>query len=144
MNIRHLGPWEEEDMLPIAQQFHAEANLGGTFDPAFCLAAWRSLGTQRAAFALYKGDQVVGVLAGFIAPQFMTGALIAQEMFWYVLPEHRGSISGVRMFHEFEKWATERKAYGIIMASLAANPSVEELYKKRGYCHIESHYLKLL
>ena len=143
MNIRRLGPWEEEDILPIAEQFHAEAHLGGTFDPSFCLAAWQSLGTQRAAFAMFKDGQIVGVLAGFIAPQFMTGVMLAQEMFWYVKPEHRGSLSGVRMFQEFEKWATEKQAYGIVMASLADNPPVAELYKKRGYRHIESHYLKI-
>lgn len=142
MNIRRLGSWEEEDILPIAEQFHAEAQIGATFHREACLANWRSLGT-RVAFGLFKGDDLVGVLAGFIAPQFMTGVMLAQEMFWYVKPEHRGSLSGVRLFQEFEKWATEKQAYGIVMASLADNPPVAELYKKRGYRHIESHYLKI-
>lgn len=142
MSIRRLGPWEEEDLLPLAQQFHAEAAIGAEFHRAACLANWRSL-PNRVAFALFKEGELVGVLAGFIAPQFMTGVMLAQEMFWYVKPEHRGGTAGVRMFQEFEKWATEQRAYGIVMASLADNPPVAELYKKRGYRHIESHYLKI-
>lgn len=142
MNIRRLGPWEEEDMLPLAEQFHTEANIGAEFHREACLANWQSLST-RVAFAMFDGEELAGILAGFIAPQFMTGVMLAQEMFWYVKPEHRRGTAGVRMFQEFEKWATEQRAYGIVMASLADNPPVAELYKKRGYRHIESHYLKI-
>lgn len=146
MTIRPLCPWEEEDMLPIAEQFYNEAreltkNEVGTFDPVACLYSWRSI-PIRCAMGLFKGGNLVGVLAGFIAPQFMTGQPIAQEVFWYVSPEHRGGTAGVKLFLEFEKWATDNKAYGIVMASLSENPQVGDLYRRKGYTHLESHHLK--
>lgn len=143
MKIRFLGPWEEEDLLPLAKQFHAESNLGATFHPEACLANWRSLRFRAAIGMFTEKGELVGVLAGFLAPQFMTGVLLAQEMFWYVKPEHRGGLTGIRMFNEFEKWAQEKKAFGIVMASLTQGEGVAELYKKRGYVHIESHHLKI-
>lgn len=147
MTIRPLGSWEEEDILPIARQFYEESQVStgttvGGFSDERCLMNWRSF-PLRHAVGLWEDGELVGVLAGFIAPQFMTGEPLAQEMFWYVKKEHRGALASIRMFEAFENWAAQCGCYGIMMASLSHAPGVEALYKRRGYLHIESHHLKI-
>lgn len=51
----------------------------------------------------------VGMLGGYVLPLFFTDALIAQDKFFYVLPEHRGSSAAVKLLAAFERWAKNRQ-----------------------------------
>lgn len=147
--IRRLHAWEIEDVTTIAEAFYAEANMGGAFNKVHFE---ESLQRASAIGALYlggrfSGDVLVGVLAGSAHPNLMSGELVAQELFWYVLPEHRGGMDGIRMLRDFETWAADAGAKHIFMAhfhSQQTGESVAALYERLGYKPVETHHLKSL
>ena len=144
LTLRRLGDWEIDDILAMAERFTVEADMKAAFSVDECAGHWTNL-PDKVAIGLYSKDQLVGILAGYIAPQFFTGVRLAQELFWYVAPEHRGSFASLKMLDLFEEWAKEKKVFGITMVSLAkGSDSVPRLYAKRGYVGIEAHHLLYL
>lgn len=144
LTLRRLGDWEIDDILAVAERFTAEADMKAAFSGDDCSRHWTNL-PDKVAIGLYSKDQLVGILAGYIAPQFFTGVRLAQELFWYVAPEHRGSFSSLKMLDLFEEWAKEKKVFGITMVSLTkSSEGVARLYAKRGYISIENHHLLYL
>lgn len=147
MKTRQLFSWELDDLELIAKAFHAEAGLGGVFS----VENWRNhisalyLSGSLGAFGVFDGGNLVGALVGQISPHTMTSEVIASELFWYILPLHRGGASGIRLLDEFESWAKAAGATIIIMANLEQGADkLERLYSKRGYKQIETHHLKWL
>lgn len=86
-----------------------------------------------------------GAIGGVITPWILDFNLkIMTEMFWFVFPEHRGRI-GIKLIKDFE---AESKAVGanrILMVGLETiNDAVSSLYIRRGYAHLEHHFIKEL
>jgi len=80
-------------------------------------------------------DGLVGMLVGFVAEQFFSHSLSAQELVVYVCPEHRGGTAGVRMVKAFEVWAFDKGAQEV---SLGVSTEVDAartagLYERLGY-----------
>jgi hypothetical protein len=141
--IRRLQPWELEDALPLARAFHAETGIGGAFCPERFLATIQA--PNAVVVGYWHNGTLVGLLAGVIAPHFITTDILAQESMWFCVPDHRG-LESLKMFKAFEQWAAEKGATAISMVSLErlSPPSVEKFYLKRGYAKVEAHYLKFL
>ncbi len=59
-----------------------------------------------------KGE-MIGGLTGQVARHFHCPALGASLLGVYVLPEHRGSLAAVKLFHGFRRWARDRGAVRI-------------------------------
>ena len=83
-----------------------------------------------------------GVLTGMIGLMVfehpLTGTLAAQELFWWVEPEHRGY--GVRLLKRGEQWAVASGARHVHM--VAPTPAVGQLYERMGYGYLEAAYQK--
>lgn len=149
--IRRLQPWELDAALPIARAFHAESGLGSDFDASHFMAGlenWSASGSLYLCASSPDGrlSNVHGCLCGILAPHFMTGEVLANELFWFILPEHRGGKDAIRMLDDFEAWAREHGATHLIMASFARGTpeTVNRLYQRRGFDPIETHHLKPL
>lgn len=141
MKVRQLYPWEREDVIPFAERFHAEAEIGGTFDPEALMRTIKAVPST--VIGLFEGGKIVGALAGVITPHFLTTDNLAQELMWYVSPEHRGCLDAAKMLTHFMKWAQESGATAISMVALeSSNPSVGKLYKKKGFKAVETQFLK--
>lgn len=61
---------------------------------------------------LAEHDQagLVGMLAGCVTPLFFTDVLIAQDRWFYVAKEHRGSAAALKLLVAFRRWAENRQA----------------------------------
>lgn len=84
----------EADLLacaPLGLSFFSEANLPGRFIPSVFVESWTWLLSSGAGklFGAFDGDRLLGAIGGVIAPDVNDGELVAQEMFWYVMPECR-------------------------------------------------------
>ena len=111
------------------------------------LAVWLKSGFPATVLVL-KSDQ--GRPLGFmglcvfespLGPQF-----IAQEHFWYVLPEHRSmAVSGMFLDAAYA-WAKEHGAAAFsLTASRMANTEMERvcrMYERWGFRHYESSFIK--
>ena len=147
--IRTIHPWALEDLVPIAEAFQAEAGLGSEFDAAHFMAGLHGFSATGRLFAVgsYEGEMLTGALVGILAPQLMCPVMLAQELFWYVLPEHRKSSHALRMVQAFEAWAHDRGAFACVMATFHRSDPGERLpavFARRGYDAIETHHFKPL
>ncbi len=55
--------------------------------------------------------EIVGVLAGYITEFFFCDAKVAQDRWFYVYKQHRGSPAAVKLLLAFRRWAENRGAH---------------------------------
>lgn len=146
MTIRPTRTWEYHWIIDLARQFHAEANLGGNFDPEGLLEFLKGLHEQRklVQFIAVKGDEVLGCIVGVKSKQMMTDVVLLEELFWYVRPEHRGSRAGLLLIKRFAEGPEALSAGGVVMARLSAgHDQLHRYYTRNNFKEIETHYLRL-
>ena len=87
---------------------------------------------------------IQGALAFSLYDDIYTGDKTATEMWWFVLPEHRGGSVAMRLIRSFEKLAALKGCKRICMIHLAAlqKDRLSELYQAMGYQLIECCYSK--
>jgi len=89
-----------------------------------------------------EGTQTVGMLIFFLFPHYFTGDPTAGEVVWYVIPEARGGMAGLRLLNAAERLASSLGAKRMQM--VAPTDRIAELYKRRGYTFVESTYQREL
>jgi GNAT superfamily N-acetyltransferase len=88
-----------------------------------------------------------GMIAGVVYDSFFHPDFrVAQELFWWVRPEHRGNRLGIALLGGFEEWAVQKDAKRVIMVALQelTPRKVGKLYIGRGYTPLEHSYSKEL
>ena len=80
-----------------------------------------------------------GAIGGITFQHYITGQIVAQELFWWVEPEARGD--GLRLLTALEDWASAR-AESLSMIALEHFKPVGPLYERRGYMRMETMYMK--
>ena len=95
-------------------------------------------------FLAYDNSKLIGMICGIKYPDFLTGLLTATELFWFVDKRKRGV--GLKLLSKFESWARKENCKNIIMMHLSDSmpETVKTIYEKKGYKHLESHYIKEL
>lgn len=145
MNVRKLMPWEIVDALPLAKAFHDSQDIGSTFsERAFGVFLQNN---RWSAFGMFNGTELVGILIGLVSPHFMAEGLLAQEIMWYVKPEHRGSTKSMELLYRFEQWAMLLGATAICMATSPTTPdgaAIEMTYTKRHYNFGGKYFIKFI
>ena len=92
-------------------------------------------------FVAEQDGQVVGMIGLLIAPHLYSGQLVANELFWFVDPEARGT-AGLRLLAQAEQWARDQGAVRLHM--VAPNGRVGRLYRRRGFRFLEAEFGKAL
>ncbi len=93
-----------------------------------------------------RGGEVVGFMSGWVYQLYFSKTLSAQNNLWYVLPEHRGGMIGVRLLKMFESWASAKGAKILVggTSSGISMPRSNKLIEKFGYEPVGSEYRKVL
>lgn len=87
-----------------------------------------------------RAGRIVGMLGYVIFPHFLSGELVAGEVFWWVEPEERGE--GVKLLRAAEARA---KDFGAVsMQMIAPNDRVAGLYERLGYRRVETSFQRPL
>ena len=95
-----------------------------------------------AVFVTEEGDRITGMLVAGAHPlYFARDHLVAQEIGWHAEPGHGPALKAA-----FEAWAREVGASSIIMGALESQrpEAVARLYRRGGYRHMETNYVKRL
>lgn len=97
-----------------------------------------------AIFLDERDGKVRGCIGGLAYSDPNTGRRVAIEHFWFVCRDHRGS--GVRLYHEFEKWARQSGCQELKMGHLADSMPNElaKFYDRLGFEASEVVYVKEL
>lgn len=135
--IRELGPL-----------FKDSSGIPGAFRADSFLMSWSMILDQGmgALFKLTIDEKIVGLLGAIIVLDIFDGRTLASEAFWFVHPDHRGSMGPIRLFKKFEEWAKEIGAERITTAHLdtAMSGKLEQFYENSGYHRVETLYRKEL
>lgn len=104
--------------------------------------------SEAATTVIYEqDDRIVGVIAMLAFPHpFKPSKVVAQELFWWVLPEYRQSGAGNAMLDEAERWSESVGAEAMIMVTMhgIGHEFVGQFYQKKGYTPLEYSFVKRL
>lgn len=151
--VRAIAADELDSLAEGARAYFAEAgdhgSFKGGFDERAFAATWGGIirtGHGRVWGSFDRDGRITGALSGLKQVDLCNGDLIAAVVFWYLIPEYRGSRDCLRLFRSFEAWAVEIGAKRLAVGHLARlmPRSFEKFYRRLGYELNEMHYMKEL
>ena len=91
-------------------------------------------------FFMLAEDEVkpVGFFMGYLTRYFFGPGRMATELAWYVTPEKRGSMAGVRLLSAFRQWGKNKGAKEICVGVSTGTDldRTEQLLKKSGFVKV--------
>ncbi len=85
---------------------------------------------------------VQGMLALALVPHMLTGRLYAEEVAWWVEPQHRNGTVGPRLMHQMECYVRQNRLHMVKMLA-PADSGVGDFYRKCGYQALETAWIKV-
>lgn len=133
-----------KSLQQCADAFFPVAGLRGSFNMGHFEQCWQTyyaLGIGKIMVVRHSG-RVVAAMGCLRVPDLYTGEMVASEVFWFVLPEHRGV--GLALLDAYEKWARDEGCREVRMIHLSGlmPERLKALYQRRGYCEVEVAYGK--
>jgi GNAT superfamily N-acetyltransferase len=95
-----------------------------------------------AAFVADIDGQVVGFIAVVAIEHPFTGQLYAEELAWFVHPDHRQGLVGPRLLRAIEEWTRQEGVPSLKMVAPVAESQVRDHYLASGYKELETSYVK--
>lgn len=130
----------------MGRRFFDESGFSAetSFDPLSFEVTLRQLIASKDGVVLVADGGMVGGLA--YPFYFNANSKTAQEMFWWVSPEYRGTNLGMLLIDGFERWARSKGCETLSMICLPAlrESPAERVYQRRGYRASERVYIKRL
>jgi len=149
MSVRESTIDDLGDLVRLGATFHAAtpAHQKLPFDePSFRRFCEQALDNPDIGFWVVEQDgKVAGMTAAIIYPTyFNVNCFIAQELFWWVDEQARGSGAGKELIEAIEGWARKHKVDAVFMLALADKneEKMQNLYARRGYRPIERTFMK--
>jgi N-acetylglutamate synthase-like GNAT family acetyltransferase len=149
--IRPATAADVPELVDMLIAFQAEAGCYAHVDP--CKESLsRFVGNMTdnpgmAPIAIYEKDgAIAGSTAMLAQPSWFNDQQVnAQEMWWYIKPEYRGSYAiPMRLFKWLEQWAVEHKVKSLTVCSTATLNvgKLEDFYTRRGFVKADVFYIK--
>ncbi len=145
--IKLLSRNELDACVQGGELFFREAGLPGEFKREVFIKRIGDLMEANVALVIGCFDhigKIQGAIAFSVYEDIYTGDRTATEMWWFVLPEHRGGSVAMRLIRAFEKSAKQldcKRACMIHLASLQED-RLSLLYQTLGYKLVECCYWK--
>lgn len=89
--------------------------------------------------------RVIGMAGALAYPfYFNSKHKTGQELFWWMEPEFRGGVHGVRLLFELEKWAKSVGCKSFTMIALSTLPRAGDIYTRSGYRASDQSFIKAI
>jgi GNAT superfamily N-acetyltransferase len=89
--------------------------------------------------------EIVGFIAAVVGVDPFSGQEYADEVAWFVAPDHRHGTAGVRLVEALESWARDKRlGFAKMVAPGEAGSRVAGFLTRRGYHVIETSMIKRL
>ena len=145
--IRHATPVDIPRILEMAERFINNSAYSNVL--TFRVEALErladvvvgQLGAVLIATVPAGGSVAMFVVVALEDP--LTGDRYAEEVAWWVEPEHRGGLIGPRLLAAAETWARENKC-PVLRMRAPVGSDVGAFYLRRGYTEVETIYVKVL
>lgn len=142
MDVRFATREDRDRIVALLRESHEAAGFTFPFQASYADRLFQQHLASDKACILVAGKPAQGVLMGCAFEHPFGAGRIAKETVWYVTPSARGR-GAIRMLDAYETWARSVGCVSAGMASLATN-DVSSLYERRGYCAVETHFMKPL
>lgn len=125
MKVRLAAMTDVDATLRLGVQMHAESRFRAyPMNLEKTRASMEKLISNPLAGCILLAEHpragVVGMLAGYVVDYFFSDALVAQDSYFFVHPDHRGSPAALKLLIAFRRWAENRNA-----SELCINMSVD-------------------
>lgn len=149
--IRDIAAKDVPEVMEMGRAFFEES-------PFTSFASWDEGSFQLTVLSMLSGSapggllvaeddgKLVGMAAYVIFPLYFNMRVqIAQEVFWYCLPEHRNGV-GSDLMDALEAEAKRKGASVFIGANMSGerDAAFARLYRRRGYVRGENTHLRIL
>lgn len=142
--LRPARPDERFAVLGLCRSFHAASGIPFEFDAAHASRAAQDFieDPRKLCLTLEVNGALRGVLAASLSVSPLAPVKVAQEVVFWIDPDHRGR-APFRMIAAYEAWA---RAEGCAAAGLSAlnDERVTRLFDRVGFLLIENKFLKIL
>lgn len=140
---------DNKEMLAMGELFYRESRLPGKFNVTSFIQGWSCILVLKYGqiwIALDNNKRTIGAIGGLIHPDICSGDMVAQEMFWFMHPDHRNGMTFMKLYHAFETWAKESGAIRICMANTfnEHTEKLRHLYLKMNFRPVDVSYFKTL
>lgn len=149
MIVRRATVEDLPEYVVLGRRFHAASPVSTAipFDPeGFGIFYLNALQNPDAGLWLAERDgKMIGVAGALLYPMYFSPShLVAQELWWWLEPEARGSGAGKMMYEAIEAWALENEASAMFMIALEDDNSskMAKLYARKGYKPMERTFIK--
>lgn len=149
MIVRRATAEDSEQYSRMAAAFHAASPIHSAvpFDSDgfanFFLSAIAN--PDMGVWATEKDGKLIGIAGALCYPMYFSPShRVAQEIWWYLSPEARGSGAGKQMYDAIEAWAKEQGATALFMIALEDKRSdkMAKLYMRQGFIPMERTFFK--
>ena len=143
---RPMAEHDIDRIVRLGQKMHAESAFSalnydkGKFSDL--LRAYVAQPETHFSFVAEKDGALIGMLLGYVSDYFFGNDLIANEVVWYVDPDFRGGLTGLRLMREFESWSAARGVSEVYMG-VSTGVLVDrtgDLLVRFGYKHVGGNY----
>jgi GNAT superfamily N-acetyltransferase len=149
INVRAATVDDLPACLDMTARFHAASPISDVapFDrDGMAVTLREMLVNPRAGIWLAFRDGVpVGLVGALLYPLYFNPAHeVAQELFWWLNPEARGSGAGEKLFQIVQNWAKDAGATAVFMIALEDRrvDKMDRFYKRAGFQPMERTYMK--
>lgn len=137
MKIRKLLPEDIPNCIALGKLMHAESCYRDTeYSKQKCMQlGFLAIRDSKHIWLVAEKDmKIIGMLGARINQAYFSYDMIAQDYLVYVLPEYRGSSAFSRMVKQYLKWAIDKEAKLIFLATSTGvdTDRVEQLYNRLG------------
>lgn len=149
--IRHATSDDLSALMPMCRRFYGLCPWADVapYDEETATAGMAALlANENTGLLVIDRDGVLVGAVGFVLTPVWLSAVfhVAQEVFWWVEPEARGSRDGLKLLQEGERWAEAQGAKAVVMIRLDGmeDDALHRTYTRRGYTAVEHHYVRKL
>ena len=143
--IRAAKPADLDPIVDMCREFIAEGTYAGLIEfdrERFTRLVEAVIGSPAAVVLVADGGSGInGMIAVMVEHNVLTGAVTAGELFWWVRPDHRGTL-GWRLAKAAEAWGREHGATQMRMG--APDDGVGSMLERGGFKRAEIMYQKEL
>lgn len=139
--IRTMTRDDKDAVLKLAKVFFDERlnEIGMIYSAENASRHFDELFDKTFALVYEFDGEVVGMIAGVISAKIFCEGITAQEIVWFVHPDHRKA--GVKLLKAFEKVAKDKGCEDITMVGIAEDAS-NKFYLRVGYKKLQVSYFK--
>lgn len=131
------------EVMPLLPRHYEELALNKDkvpLDPQYDVYLARDAAGEVLTVTLRSAGELVGYFVGFVAPalHYRTCLTLTLDIFW-LAPEHRGKMGGIKLFKAVEREARRRGVQRMFVGS-KCHADASFLFERLGYDRVETFY----